>query len=113
MSTIDQHGTTLTMTGDLTFPIDLPPWEKDYGMAIRHLFAQYPMHKGLRIFGDKGLQAIKKEMQQLHDCDVLTPVKPSDLTAEQRDRVLEYLMFLTEKRDGRIKGRGCADGRPQ
>ena len=26
---------------------------------------------------------------------------------------LKYLMYLKEKRDGKVKGRGCADGRPQ
>jgi hypothetical protein len=26
---------------------------------------------------------------------------------------LKYLMYLNEKRDGNVKGRGCADGRPQ
>jgi hypothetical protein len=32
---------------------------------------------------------------------------------EQRKHVLEYLMYLKEKRDEQIKGRGCADGRKQ
>ena len=32
---------------------------------------------------------------------------------EQRKHVLEYLMYLKEKRNEQIKGRGCADGRKQ
>jgi hypothetical protein len=32
---------------------------------------------------------------------------------EHRERVLEYLMYLKEKCDGRMEGRGCADGRNQ
>ena len=36
-----------------------------------------------------------------------------ELTKEEKTKALKYLMYLKEKRDGRIKGRGCADGRPQ
>jgi len=32
---------------------------------------------------------------------------------DKRKKELRYLMFLKEKRDGTIKARGCADGRPQ
>ena len=39
--------------------------------------------------------------------------KASELTSAQRRSALQYLMFLKEKRCGKIKGRGCADGRPQ
>ena len=37
----------------------------------------------------------------------------ADMTIEDRRKALRYLMFLKEKRDGTIKVRGCADGRPQ
>ena len=36
-----------------------------------------------------------------------------ELTKEERTMALKYLMHLKEKRDARIKGRGCADGRLQ
>ena len=36
-----------------------------------------------------------------------------ELTREQKRAALRYLMFLKQKRCGRIKGRGCADGRKQ
>ena len=35
------------------------------------------------------------------------------LTCEQSLKALQYLMFVTKKRCGRIKARGCADGRKQ
>ena len=35
------------------------------------------------------------------------------LTAAQKREALGYLMFLKRKRSGKIKARGCADGRPQ
>ena len=36
-----------------------------------------------------------------------------DITWDIRKQALEYLMFLKGKRSRKIKGRGCADGRPQ
>ena len=36
-----------------------------------------------------------------------------DLTTAQKKAALKYLMFLKQKRCGKIKGRGCADGRKQ
>ena len=74
---------------------------------------QMSLKAGLRTFGDDGLKAVEKEMRQLHDRDVMKPVHKSDLTAEQRREALAYLMFLKRKRCGKIKGRGCADGRKQ
>jgi len=35
----------------------------------------------------------------------------SDLTKEEKKMALEYLMIIQQKRDGRIKARGCADGK--
>ena len=41
------------------------------------------------------------------------PVYWHEPTEKERASVLKYLMYLKEKRDGSVKGRGCADGRPQ
>ena len=68
------------------------------------------MNEGLRRFGKRGEDAVRKEIKQLHDMGVITPIHP---TPEQKRSALQYLMFLKEKRSGAIKGRGCADGRPQ
>ena len=35
-----------------------------------------------------------------------------NLTWDIRKQALGYLMFLKRKRSGKMKGRGCADGRP-
>ena len=75
--------------------------------------SQYTMERGLREFGEDGIKAVAKEMQQLHDREVLEPTKYEDMSREQKRKVLRYLMFLKKKRCGRIKGRGCADGRSQ
>jgi Reverse transcriptase (RNA-dependent DNA polymerase) len=44
---------------------------------------------------------------------VMQPVCADSLSAQEKARALQYLMFLKEKRCGKIKGRGCADGRKQ
>ena len=67
----------------------------------------------MQAFGEKGEQAITKELQQIHDMEGFQPKHWFDLTTEERSAALKYLMYLKEKRDGRIKGRGCADGRKQ
>jgi len=40
-------------------------------------------------------------------------VKKGQVTDEMRKKSLPYLMFLQRKRCGKVKGRGCADGRKQ
>jgi hypothetical protein len=65
------------------------------------------------VFGEAGAQAVIEEMQQLHDRAVIQPKLASMLTKEEKKRSLQYLMFLKQKRCGRIKGQGCADGRKQ
>ncbi|VEU43169.1 unnamed protein product, partial [Pseudo-nitzschia multistriata] len=74
---------------------------------------QYGVKAGLKIFGTLGVEAVLKELRQLHDREVVSPVHIRDLTGEEIKRALPYLMFLKRKRCGTIKGRGCADGRSQ
>ena len=71
---------------------------------------QMPIHRGLKLFGSAGISAVKVELQQLHDLKVME-AKP--LSPTQKQEALGYLMFLKRKRNGKIKARGCADGRPQ
>ena len=74
---------------------------------------QYGVREGIKKFGEDGVNAVLKELQQMHDRTVVVPIKPEDVTKEMRDKALPYLMFLKQKRCGKIKGRGCADGRRQ
>jgi hypothetical protein len=53
------------------------------------------------------------EMSQLHDRHTFQPVHVSSLTERQRKEALGSLIFLKEKRCGRIKAKACADGRSQ
>ncbi len=74
---------------------------------------QYTLKRGLKEFGKDGFDALGKEVKQLYTRKVSKPIDGNDLTKEQKRAALRYLMFLTKKRCGRIKARGCADGRKQ
>jgi hypothetical protein len=69
-------------------------------------FAQnYILQKGLKLFGEAGSKAAGKELDQLHSRNCFSPRDISTMTDEEKRKALEALMFLTEKRDGTIKGR--------
>ena len=74
------------------------------------LTPQMSAKKGLKVFGERGAEAIMKELDQLIQRKVMQARRAGDLTRKQKENALKYLMFLKEKRCGKIKGRGCADG---
>jgi hypothetical protein len=73
---------------------------------------QYIVQRGLKKFGDKGKQAASKEMDQLHKRNCFTPMDIFKLSAPEKKKAQEALMFLMEKRDGTIKGRMVYNGKP-
>jgi hypothetical protein len=75
--------------------------------------AQMSMKKRLKMFGEGGVEAVRGEMQQLHDRKVMEPRHARDLAPEELCEALGYLMFLKRKRCGKIKGRSCPDGHKQ
>jgi hypothetical protein len=74
---------------------------------------QYTLKRGLKEFGNDGIAALGKEMEQLHTRKVAKPVDGNSLTWDKKRATLRYLVFLSKKRCGRVKARGCADGRKQ
>jgi len=75
--------------------------------------AQYSITAGLKKFKEKGERGVTKELTQMHDMRVFTPVFKDSLNKEERSKALASLMFLKEKRDKTVKARMCADGRKQ
>ena len=73
----------------------------------------YGLNEGLKKFGDLGQAAVTKELNQFNVLNTFTPIHVSSLSADQKQQALPSLMFLTKKRNGEIKARACADGRPQ
>ena len=79
-----------------------------------HSFIQtYSLQKGLKKFGERGRDAAMGEISQLHDRIVFWPRHKKDLTPEELEKIMESLIFLAEKRDGRVKARTCANGSVQ
>ena len=77
------------------------------------VLTQYTLKKRLQVFGLPGVEAVYKELQQLHGRRVGEPRDASTLSPTQKRNALGYLMLLKQKRTGQKKRRGCADGRKQ
>jgi hypothetical protein len=73
---------------------------------------QYLLQHGTKKFGDKGAQAATKELDQLHQRNCFTPIDVSKMTPSEKKKAQQALMFLTEKRDGTVKGRMVYNGKP-
>ena len=85
-----------------------------FNMEASKSTPQYGFRKGLEIFGDDGKEAAINELKNnLVGRGCLNMLTPAEITPSIRKKALSYLMFLKRKRCGKIKGRGCADGRPQ
>ena len=110
-----QRATRSTMTNEYTYLtslLDTLDPEQDprlFSLVTEQMTAQ----RGITQFGQRGITAIEKELQQLLDRRVMHGIHAHTLTRHQRGAALRYLMFLKEKRSGDVKGRGCADGRKQ
>eukprot|EP00957_Ditylum_brightwellii_P006759 512930-Ditylum_brightwellii.AAC.1 len=87
--------------------------EEEEAALVHYAMTQYSLKAGLQKFKERGETAVMDEFKQIHDRDTFEPLNMGDLTEEQKRNALESLMFLKEKRCGRIKGRTCADGRKQ
>jgi hypothetical protein len=75
---------------------------------------QYGFNRGLKEFGTVGYEATVKELDDnLLGMGAVKMLKPTEITKNIRYEALNYLMFLKRKRCGKVKARGCADGRPQ
>ena len=78
-----------------------------------HCMTQLSMRRGLKIWGNRGEDAVFSELQQLHLRNVFTPVVPESLSPMEKKKALESHLFLKEKRDLSIKGRLVAGGNKQ
>ena len=76
-------------------------------------YVQVSAQEGIKRHGDEAIAAVLKEFTQLNDKQVFKPRIASELTYEERKQSLNLITMVKEKRDGKIKGRVCADGRKQ
>ena len=82
-------------------------------MAEKQEQKRLSLHKGLKVWDEKGMAAVKAELSQIHFRNVFTPVDPSKLTYKERSEALESHLFLEEKRNLEKKGRMVAGGNKQ
>ena len=80
--------------------------------AAEHLaLTQLGTKTGITSWGQQGVDAIMKEMKKFHNREVVKPLLSKEITPTVKVTALSYLMFLKQKENGVIKGRGCADDR--
>ena len=77
------------------------------------VFTQMTARAGIKKHGQAARDALTAEFAQLDYKGAYEPVQTTDLTESQRRGALRVINLIKEKRDGRLKGRSIADGRPQ
>ncbi len=76
-------------------------------------FTQMTATKGIKLHGQRAIAAMFKEYRQFDDLTVLGRLDPDSLSPEQKRKALRAINLIKEKRDGKLKGRTCADGSSQ
>jgi hypothetical protein len=77
------------------------------------MFTQMSPKAGIKRHGDKARDALREEFKQMIYKRVYSALEASSLTKKQKQQALRAINVIKEKRCGRLKGRHCADGRPQ
>ena len=77
------------------------------------VMTQMSAKAGIRRFGDAARDAMRAEFRQLDEKGVFDPVPPNSLDLNATKQALRCINVIKQKRCGKIKGRTCADGRPQ
>ena len=86
--------------------------------AVNVMFMQMQATRGFKLFGERAVAAMIKELIQLEEGPmpikkVVTTINPDTLSAEDKAKSLNAVNLIKQKRDGTIKGRTCADGSKQ
>ena len=76
-------------------------------------FTQISAKKGIKKFGERTLNAIITEYEQLEDFSVFTPLDLKYMNKEDHKNGLYDIDLIKEKRTGKLKGRKVVDGRKQ
>ena len=77
------------------------------------IFTQMSARAGIKKHGQPARDALTTEFAQLDYKGAYDPIQATDLTDTQQAKALRIINLIKEKRDGRLKGRSVADGRPQ
>eukprot|EP00980_Cylindrotheca_fusiformis_P010188 scaffold2267_cov92-Cylindrotheca_fusiformis.AAC.7 len=88
----------LTTTNISTWLHSWRPYSPKTSCSLWLVTAQMTATKGLKVFGEAGADAIKKELEQLIYHRVMHGVDPHKLTIAQKKAALQYLMFLKKEK---------------
>ena len=80
---------------------------------VEMILTQLTLKAAIKKWGVRAESAAVAEMKQLHWRNTFKPVHYNELTAQQKETILESHIILTEKRTGKIKGRTVAGGNKQ
>ena len=64
---------------------------------VHYIMTQYGIGMGLQKFKEQGVEAVTRELKQIHDLQMFIPMDANALTEEEKKRAIPLLMFLTEK----------------
>ena len=81
--------------------------------VVHYTMTQLSMNAGLKIWGNKGKQAVSKELLQLHMRYIFRPINSKTLLKTEYDKLIESHLFLKQKQDQSIKGRMVTGGNKQ
>ena len=92
--------------------------QDSYEKAVHVMFTQMSAQKGIKLFGQKAIAAMMKELKQLNNGvipgnPVIQPIPFEKLTQKDKKEALEAVNIIAQKRSGKIKGRTCANGSRQ
>eukprot|EP00957_Ditylum_brightwellii_P029399 2222331-Ditylum_brightwellii.AAC.1 len=82
---------------------------KDFAKVAHYALTQFLVKVGLKYFNKKDEDDISKEFSTLHHKDTFQPLDMMELTKEQKQGLLMYLLFLEKKRDKQIKASARID----
>ena len=71
----------------------------------------YMLKKGLKVFKERGVHAAKAEVSQMHHWMCFYAMTVKELSHREQEWAQEGLLFLTEKKDGSVKGRLTYNGK--
>ena len=85
-----------------------------YSIACDVMFTQMNAKKGIKLFGERAVAAMFKEYKQLDKGPmpgkpVFGPISYNSLSRKEVNEALEAVNLIKEKRNGKIKGRNCAN----
>jgi hypothetical protein len=91
----------------------MSPGEHRQADLVGMVMAQLSMKAAIKKWGEQAKFAISKEIKQLYWRNLYKPWHWHVLTKKQKEQILEFHIFVEEKRDGTIKARKVISGNKQ